>query len=493
MLHAAFMTDISRKKVANALSWTVSSSFLTHGIMFFRSVVLARLLAPADFGLFGMATLALSTLSVFTELGLAAAIIPTPFKDETDKKLFLNTIWTVDLFRKTLTTFVLLLVSYPVARYFGHRDLLPILWAVSFSPMILGLTNLGMTLLRKEISFKKLVVQEQIANILSTIIILALALTTRNVWALVMGHLAGNALGALLSYFFHDYRPHFAFDRESFKKGFQFGKHMWVIAILTFVTTQFDNLIIGRYLGAAVLGVYLLAYRLASLPVDFISSVFSSVMFPAYAALNTKRDGRLAKIFLKAANGAALILLAIILPMKIFAAEFIHFLYGSKWAEAIPLLEVLAWIGLFRGMALTISPVLAGLNRLDLDAAVKMGEALIFIPGVIYGVKQFGVIGAAWAGVVSYFFAYAMRLFLALKIILPKNRPYIFFQLLKPVLAAAIAFAVASFLKNSGSSFGFVLIAFEFVLFSFVLILDASLRHEFNVWTKHIFPRIAVR
>ena len=87
-----------------------------------------------------------------------------------------------------------------------------------------------------------------------------------------------------MSYAFHPYRPRFAFDREVFKRAFDFGKYMFVIGVTTYVTTMVDNVVVRRLLGAAALGVYVVAYNLASLPIGMINGILGSVTFPAYGS-----------------------------------------------------------------------------------------------------------------------------------------------------------------------------------------------------------------
>jgi PST family polysaccharide transporter len=182
-----------------------------------------------------------------------------------------------------------------------------------------------------------------------------------------------------------------------------------VISILTYLTTQFDNLVVGRHLGAAVLGAYLLAYRLASLPSDLMGDVLGTVMFPVFAdARVSGQDGQ--AVLQRAVIGSLALLSCVLLSLRILSADLIHLLYGKKWDSAAPMLALLTFVGLFRGVTKTFTPFLFGANRADLDAKAKFLETSIFVPAVLVLVPRLGVTGAGYAGIVTYLLAAILRL-----------------------------------------------------------------------------------
>ncbi len=121
----------------------------------------------------------------------------------------------------------------------------------------------------------------------------ALAVVMRNVWALVIGLLLTAALGTVLSYIFHSYRPRLALEKIALRRALTFGKFTLVIAVASYVTTMADNVMVGRLLGTAALGNYSLAYNVASAPIIVLVFSLSKVLFPAYAEITAQHPKRL--------------------------------------------------------------------------------------------------------------------------------------------------------------------------------------------------------
>jgi lipopolysaccharide exporter len=384
--------------------------------MFARSVVVARLLSPDDFGLFGLASIVTSTLAVLTNLSLTASLIPRKLEAGEIGRRVLDTAWTAELGRQVVTAILLAAVAYPCALYFRDMRVLPVLLAISVTPVLLGLTNVGLTLARKSVDFRTVTLHRVWSEVAGTAVVLLVAYYTRNVWALVISQIVSAAITAAFSYAFHPYRPRLAWDWKAIEGGIGFGKSMFAVGVLTLVTTQFDNLVVGRMATAAVLGAYLLAYRLANLPVDIVTDVCGSVLFPAFAALE-EGAAEPVRVLRVSILGSTALLCGVLLTMRLLAPELIRAIYGHKWDAAIPLLAALAFQGLFRGIARTVSPFLMGRNRADLDAKAKFAEAAVFIPLTLLLVSRWGAIGAAWAGVVSYAIAAILRVVFIVRLV----------------------------------------------------------------------------
>lgn len=464
-----------------AISWTTVSTAATNLLAFLRSLILARLLNPDAYGLFGMGMLVFSALSAFTDFNLGSYVISRKFETSEQKHIYADTVWTADLIRRILVSLALLGMAWPASWFFGDARLFPVLAIISVTPAITGLTNIGLILLQKEISFRVVTYQKLATDVSTTVLTICVALVTHNVWALVFSQVAGATLGVAFSWWLQSYRPRFTFDRTAFRESFNFGRHMMVISMLTFVTTEFDNLVVGRYLGTAVLGAYLLAYRLANLPVEVMSGIMASVVFPTYAKINAASEDRLGPVFAQITAACMVILLAVLLPLKLAAAEVIRFLYGHKWDAAIPVLGVLVFVGLFRGMARLISPILMATGRADLDAKAKMIEAAVFIPATLLLVPRMGMMGAAWAGVLSYFLAFFIRLVFAMR----RMRTGISGMIITfgtPILVGVIAWTAGSFLKQTAGVIA-ALLGFELLFCGMTIGLNRDLRKRIvEIW-----------
>ena len=170
-----------------------------------------------------------------------------------------------------------------IAKFYDSLLIEPILRIIAISFLFYGFGNVGLILYSKELNFKKKIAYDQLGAILSIIITVALAFWLRNVFALVLGHIAGAIVGVSFSYRAHPFRPKFRFKVDIAKELFRFGKHIFFMGIAMFVITQGDDALVGKLLGMSALGFYLLAYKLSNLPVTSITHVVSSISFPAYS------------------------------------------------------------------------------------------------------------------------------------------------------------------------------------------------------------------
>jgi O-antigen/teichoic acid export membrane protein len=459
------------------VSWTGGSTAFNQAVIFVRSLIIARLLTTTDYGLFGMATLVMHGMTVLTEFNLTSVVYTLKYESVEVRDRHLNTAWTADLVRRAAVSAILFAVSYPVSLYFRDERIFPLLMATSITPFISGFVNVGLIQLQKDLAFKRVVIHQQLTEIITTIVGIAVAWITRSVWALVLGLLASSCASVVMSYVLCAYRPRFQFDREALVESVRFGKHMFLIGLLTFVTTQFDNIVVGRYLGAAVLGAYMLAYRLANLPVDIVSTVLGAVLFPLYAKVNQDSPEALQPIFLKISNLTATALLLMLGPLGFMAGPIVRFLYGEKWESAIPFLTVLVFVGVFRGLPRGLNGVFAALRRPDVSSTTKVFEVMIFVPLTLALVPIYGGFGAAVAGACSYAFGWVYQLFRVLHFF-PAHKRFVFQRLLAPALSAAIAMVVCLSAQKAGlHPFG-VAVLFDIILLGTVLILDPALREE---------------
>ncbi len=401
-------------KVYSGVGWTTLGSFLGQLLTFGRTLILARLLTTGDFGLMGMAFTLTSALGSLTNLNLNTSAVVAKFDDDAHMHRHLNTIWTANIVRGLIVSLILLAAANPTARFYGEASLFPMLLVLAWTPLLLGLTNIGLMLASRAVNLSLMVRLTLTGNLLSLLIVVALAFWTRNVWALVWGNLLGTAISVALSYSFHPYRPRFLFDRREFDAALNFGKWMFLIGVMQYITITADNILVGRLLGASVLGAYMIAYTIANLPQNVVTQVLEGVLLPSFAELGRGDSARLEKTLLRVFTISCAMLTLVIMPISLLAAPLIHVAFGSaKWEGAIAPLQVLVLVGLFRGLIQIIAPLIVGMNRPELEARSTMASAVVFIVLLYPLTLRLGALGAAWAGVLTYVFAFVLRIFLA--------------------------------------------------------------------------------
>lgn len=396
-------------RVSRGLGWTSFGSVAIQIMALLRSAVLARLLLQADFGLMGMAATLTGALGVLTSTGMGSSIVAGKFESETKLHRHINTVWTVEVGRGALLSALLWIGAAPTAHFYQEPRLAAMLSVMAISPLLSSLNNIGLSLLSRGVQIGRMTQFSLLSNVANLVITLSLAWWWRSVWALVWGQIAGSAISLAISYLFHPYRPRFLIDREALRNAFQFGKWMFVIGVMVYITTTVDNVFVGKLLGAAALGPYMVAYTIANLPSSLVAQIFGTVFFPAFAELGRGQIERLEAVVERTFQLGAALLLLISLPMALFAHEIVGVLFPSRWAAAAGPLTVLVLVGLFRGFIQMISPLILGLNKPEIEAKSKIAEAVIFLALIYPLTIRFGTLGAAWTGVVVYFFALITR------------------------------------------------------------------------------------
>lgn len=441
------------KRVRSGAGWNAGSSLMTQVLAIVRSVIIARLLTPEDFGLFGMVMTVVGAAGALTSFGFDMSVIVKRQEDNSELRRALNTAWTAELVRRLLISIALLLVVYPVARFYQEPLLLQIMPVIAITPFIQGFQNIGLVLWRKGLNFKPLIVYEQVSSIITTAVAIVFALVLRNYWALVLIQLIGAVISVVLSYIFNSYRPRLQLDRRLLSESLSFGKHLFFISVMTYATTTADNVMVGRLVGPAELGSYQLVYGVAvGIPIAILMSVTTSVMIPAYAELRDGSAQAIGSVVNRVLAVGAALLTLMLLPLGLFAAEFVSVVYGAQWLAAIPLLQVLVLLGFVRGLTNLLSPVSIGMEHPEMEAKAKTAEGVLYLAVLYVLITRYGAIGAAWAGVIIYSVAFVIRVHFATRLV-DKTMLHIFRTLLvalsAAVFGAVVGLALTSLLDSA--------------------------------------------
>ncbi|GAG02148.1 unnamed protein product, partial [marine sediment metagenome] len=258
-------------------TWRISQKILD----LVRLIVLARLLSPNDFGLFGIALLALFALDIFSTTGFKQALI----QKKEDTKPYLDTAWTVGIIRAFFIAAILFFLAPYVGAFFKTPSVVPILKVIGIVIILESLTNISVIYFEKEFKFHKYFAYQFAGNVANFAVAICTALIFRSVWALVLGRLAGVSVACIVSYIIDPYRPRFHVDLQKARKLFTFGK--WILGsnTLRFFLSQGDDGFVGKLLGSTALGFYQVAYRISNMPATQITHIISQVTFPAYSKL----------------------------------------------------------------------------------------------------------------------------------------------------------------------------------------------------------------
>ena len=399
------------QRVVKGGFWVFLFRIVNRGFSLIRLIILARILSPNDFGLMGIALLTISTLETFSQTGFQAALI----QKKEDIKSYLNSAWTVLILRG----FVLLVILYFIAPYaavfFNTPEAKPIIKVIGFSILFQAFTNIGITYFKKELEFNKEFIYQFSGTLADFIVAISAVLILENVWALVLGLLAGSIVRCFISYLIHPYRPRLNFNSEKIKELFGFGKWIMGSSILVFLITQGDDIFVGKILGTTALGFYQLAYRISNMPATEITHVISQVSFPAYSKLQDNIP-KLREAYLKVLQLTAFLSFPIAGLIFVLAPDFTKIFLGEKWMPMVPSMMVLALCGLIRSIGAT-TIIFKSVGKPEISTKLQFAR-LILLVIIIYPLTiKWGILGASLAVLLSILPVEPISFYLTIKII----------------------------------------------------------------------------
>lgn len=334
------------RKVVTGLGWVSAANYTNRLLGFVTTLILARLLAPEQFGLVAIAAMMVDVLKIFRDLGLGQALI---YRRD-DSPLAYDTALAMIVPLNILLIAIAAAISPLVSAFFANPSITPVLIVMSANLLPIGIRAVPEALLRRGVDFKKLAIPEVISAAVASVVGIAMALLDFGVWALVARTLTASILGALLIWGYVQYRPRLRFDRQIGRELFGYGRFVVGATLLSVALYNVDKLYIGKLAGVTALGLYSMAGMLANMPVTEFGHLLCRVIFPVLCDLNQDQQ-RLRETFLTAFryNALAVVPLGIVLAM--FGDEIATIAFGAKWHGAGPLLRVLALAALLRAIS----------------------------------------------------------------------------------------------------------------------------------------------
>lgn len=378
-------------KVTRGGKWITLLRIANRSMGFLRTLILARLLAPEDFGLFGVAMIALSFLDRISQTGFHLALVRE--KDEATSSL-LDTAWTVSVLRGILLFIALVLSAGIIAEFFHTPDAVPLIHVIAAYALITGFNNIGVVYFQKDLDFKKSFIYEISYAITDFLVAFSIAIIFRSVWALVWAGLAARSAQLVASFVIHPYRPNFRLKKQELKHLLGFGKWVLISGLIAFFVSQGDVVLIGKMLDTESLGLYRMAFLLSTIPTSEFTTVFSGVTYPAYSKLQDNIP-KLRHAYFKVLSLTAMFVVPVAGLLYVLAKPLTIFIVGDKWLPMVPALQTLCIYGVVGSIAASMSPVLYSMNRPHIQTFIS-GIQLSIMMSVIYPmIKMYNIQGAA--------------------------------------------------------------------------------------------------
>lgn len=435
MMKALQQENTLRQKVISGLTWSVGLKFLGQSLTWLITIFIMRRLSPQDYGLMGMAGIAITYLAAVNELGLAAFLIQNRTLDvKMISQIFgLLLVVNVGLF---VSCFLLAPI---ISSFFSEPRLVGLIRLLAVQFILAAFVVIPQSLIDREMLFRQKSTVDLVSAIFSSLTTLTLVLNGFGVWSLVWGSLT---LRLFRTVGLNLIKPYLHLPRFSFKKMRQcisFGGYVAVARMLWLLYINSDILIVGKLLGKQLLGYYNVALTLASLPMEKISGALNQVAFPAFASIQNDIQ-QATKNFLKAVRIMSLLAFPVLWGISSVAPQLMELLIGKRWAAAILPLRILGIIIPVRMISTLMGPTLLGLGRPDIAVHNVITAALLLPLGFLVGC-QWGIAGVSisWVTVFPIVFLINLKRLTGVLRIGPLN---VISSMFRPLVGATLMYIV---------------------------------------------------
>lgn len=334
------MANSIDSRIAKGAMWSFLEQFSVMGIQFAVSVVLARLLLPADFGIVGMLAIFIALARAVVEGGFGKALIQKKDLQHLDEcsMFFFN------IGMGLLSAVVLILVGPAIAAFFGVPLLTKLLRVLAFCLVIDSISIVQLSLMSRRMDFRRQMKATLFAVVLSGAAGIGCAFGGLGVWALVVQSLVSSAVRGLALWKLCRWRPSWQFSWGSIRTMFRFGSHMFLASVLQTVFDNIHTFVIGRFFTPVDLGMYSRSKRTIDLSARSFMGVLHKVLFPALSGLQSSHD-ECRRVVKRSLVGASIVIFPAMAGMAVVAEDFVIGVFGEKWEPSVPYLRVLCMVG----------------------------------------------------------------------------------------------------------------------------------------------------
>lgn len=383
-----------RGEIAKGAAWMVLFRLVDRSIGIVSTIILARLLLPADFGLVAMAMSIIAVIELATAFSFEIALIQ---KADPQREHY-DTAWTLNILVAAGGAVVTAALAFPASAFYGDPRLVAVMLAIGAAWFVSGFENVGTVNFRRNMDFAtefRLLATKRMVTFFVTI---SAALLFRSYWALVIGMATGRIVGVVLSYAMQPFRPRFSL--QCTRELFSFSGWLLVNNIASVVLSKVPHFFVGRAFGAQTLGAYTVGSEIAQLAHTELVAPINRAMFPGYSRLVNDLPA-----FRRTCIDATAAILMLVLPVcvgvAVLAGPVVRILLGDQWGEAAPVIEVLAFAGAVSAITSNNIAAYIALGRPRLTTVILLTRLALLAAMVALFVGDYGLMGVAYAELIA--------------------------------------------------------------------------------------------
>jgi lipopolysaccharide exporter len=378
---------VTGNNLARGTRFLIVGQVLAQVVRFGSNIVLARILTPSDFGIVAIAAVVVLAMNQFQDVGTGAAIIQ---QRELTPRLT-NAVFQFNFVLGCILSAGMVLLAAPIADFLRNPDATNVLRAFGAVTLLASLGQIHHALLRRDLRFKDIALVSSVATLVTAVVSIGLAVAGLGLWAIVFGTIAGSAVDTSLVWYLDKWRPKWEASWPALRSIWRFSLHLFMANLVFMIFQEADKLIVGRWLGASSLGLYGMSQRIVTYPTTSVTGVIMEVAFPAFARRQDD-DEALRAGYIRTSGVVALVSLPLLIGAAVVAGPAVHVLFNSSWYPMIPLIWILAPVGIAEILSTSWSGVILAKGRTDILFRWRVVGTVVQISGGIIGL-HWGLIG----------------------------------------------------------------------------------------------------
>lgn len=402
-----------KDQALKGFAWMGSQQVIQRLISYGKIALLARILTPEKFGIFGIAGLILSLLEIFLFTGINTFLLQ---QKESIKK-YVDTAYVMSIIRGFLIAAIVYASAAQVATFFRSPEALTVLRLISIVPLLRGFINPSVATFLKSLNYKKEFVWKIFLFAIESMITIGTALFTRSELSFVYGLIAGVICEVVLSHLLIMPQPRLKMNIIQVKLILKQGRWVTLYNWLEYLVTHGDDGVVGRLMNTTALGVYQNVYKISTLPLTEVVNAVNRVTFSIYVKISDDVY-RLKTAFFKTLIFSQIIIIPVAAIFFFFPELIIKIFLGNNWIAGTEALRILAIYGFFVSLITLPNSVFLALKRQDIIAKLKGLQFVIVVLSIFPFVSRWGILGAGFSVLISAMFATPITywyLFLLLK------------------------------------------------------------------------------
>ena len=433
-------SDLKGRSIRGGL-YTMAGEGVSNILRFGSIAVLARILIPEDFGLISMVTALTVIAERFKDLGLSLATVQK--KEITHQQV--SALFWINVIVGALLMIVLCALSKPIAWFYGDDRLIWITVGISSTFIIGGMAVQHQALLRRRLEFSNMIAVNIAADFLGVCVAVILAVMGYGYWALVWKEITRSVFVAVGMWLLCPWRPSLPVRNANIGDIIRFGRDITGFNLINFLTKNLDQILIGKFYGPGLLGIFRQAYQLILTPLGQIGSPVQNVAEPALSLLQDD-PVRYRQYYKKILLLLSIVTMPLVVFLFIYSRHIILLVLGERWVEAAEIFRIMAISAFILPVASTTGFVMITCGKSKRYFILGLTGSVIFTVGMSIGIK-WGAVGIAVANVLSTYIYFIPLIFISFR-----QTPVsagLFFRSIIPSVICSLLMGIALFLFSN--------------------------------------------